>query len=283
MGARSIASATVSFGLVSLPVKVFTSHKAAEEISFRMLHKDCGSRLRQQYVCIKDGQIVERDQMAKGYEFAKDQYVLFSDEEIKALAEESTQTIAISEFVPVAQIDPVFYDKTYYLAPDKGGDRAYRLLAEAMRQAGLCALARYAARGKQYLVMLRPLDGGLAMHQLHFAHEVRPFSEVPLGETLAVKEQELKLALQLIAQGQNAEFKPEAYADDVRDRMAEAIREKIEGRQVTLAPAQEPKAQVIDLLAALKASLAAGDGERRPAKASPRKPAARKSKKSEQG
>src|SRR5262249_52908548 len=158
--------------------------QAQGAISFNLLHKTCGSRLRQQYLCQKEGVVVERDDMVKGYEFAKDQYVMFSPEELKALEERSTQTVDITEFVPMTQVDPVFYDKPYYLAPEKGGEKAYRLLAEAMQETGRCALARYAARGKQYLVMLRPValegGGGLVMQQLLYSDEVRDFKEVPL-------------------------------------------------------------------------------------------------------
>src|SRR3954471_6660598 len=148
MAARSIASLTISFGLVSIPVKLYSATQAASAISFNLLHKTCGSRLRQQYLCQKEGVVVERDDMVKGYEFAKDQYVMFTPEELKALEERSTQSVDITEFVPVAQVDPVYYDKPYYLAPDKGGEKAYRLLTEAMQETGRCALARYAARGK---------------------------------------------------------------------------------------------------------------------------------------
>ena len=280
MSARSIGSGTISFGLVSIPVKLFSATQSQAAISFNLLHAKCKSRLQQQYICpVDENQIVERNDMVKGYEFAKDQYVTFTPEELKALEEKASQQIEISEFVPTEKIDPVYFDKAYYLGPEKGADRAYRLLAEAMRSTGRTALARYAARGKQYLVQLRPIDGGgLVMQQLMYSDEVRPFSEVeiPQGE---VKPAELELAKQIIGQIAEDEFHPEKYEDDVKKRIQEQIQRKVEGQQIDLTPAEAPRTQVIDLMEALKASLAArgetGAAEpvaedRKPAKRAPR-------------
>jgi len=198
--ARAIATGTISFGLVSIPVKLYSATQASAAISFNLLHGKCGSRLKQQYICPRDNELVGRDQMVKGYEFAKDQYVTFTTEELKSLEEKATQTIEIAEFVPIDKIDPVYFDKAYYLGAEKGGEKAYRLLSEAMRETGRVGLARYAARGKQYLVLLRPsADGGLVMQQLLYADEVRPFSDVPMNDA-EVREAELKLAKQLIDQ-----------------------------------------------------------------------------------
>ncbi|HEV2284821.1 MAG TPA: Ku protein, partial [Steroidobacteraceae bacterium] len=195
--ARSIGSLTVSFGLVAIPVKLFTANQSSSAISFNLLHKADGSRLRQQYICQKDGEVVERDAMIKGYEFAKDQYVQFTPEEIKALEEVGSHAVEISEFVPIESIDPVYYDKTYYLAPDKGAGKPYALLTEALKQAGRCGVGRWAARGKGYLVILRPIGDVLAMQQLHYAADVRTASEVEIPKP-EVKPAELKLAQQLI-------------------------------------------------------------------------------------
>ena len=256
MAARSIGSATVSFGLVSIPVSVYSASQSASDVTFNLLHKTCGSRLKQQYVCTKDGEVVPREEMTKGYEFAKGQYVLFSAEELKALEEQATQRIDIAEFVPAEKIDPVWFDKAYYLGPDKGGDRAYRLLARAMEETGRWALARYSARGKQYLVLVRPIaGGGLAMQQLHYADEIRPFSEVGVP-TADVTETELKLAVQLTEQVASPAFRPEKYEDDAKKRVLALIEQKVAGKEVTLAEASEPKGQLIDLMEALKASLA---------------------------
>ncbi len=228
MAARSIASLTVSFGLVSIPVKLFSATESSKAISFNMLHKTCGSRLKQQYVCIKEEVVVPREDMVKGYEFAKDQYVLFTPEELKAFEEVGTHMAEITEFVPIESVDPVYYDKAYYLAPDKGGAKPYALLAKALRESGRCALGRWAARGKQYIVMIRPAEDGLVMQQLLYAGEVRSMKEIEIPAT-EVKDAELKLAKQLIdAQAVDA-FDPAAYADEVSKRIEAAIQKKVEG------------------------------------------------------
>src|SRR5436305_5504632 len=237
MSARSIASGTISFGLVSIPVKLFAASQSSAAISFNLLHSKCSGRLKQQYICPRDdNQVVPREEMVKGYEFAKDRYVTFTPEELKSLEEKSTQQIEIAEFVPSEKIDPVYFDKPYYLGPEKGADRAYRLLAEAMRRSGRTALARYAARGKQYLVQIRPLpEGGLVMQTLLYADEVRPFSEVEF-EKGEVKEQELALAQQIIDQISTEEFRPEKFEDDVRKRIEEQIQRKVEGQEIQIEP-----------------------------------------------
>jgi DNA end-binding protein Ku len=302
MPARPMASATISFGLVAIPVKLFTSSESAEHISFRLLHEKCKTPLKRPYYCPKDEVMVDYDEIVKGYEYTKGQYVLFTDEELDALAQEVTKTIEIEEFVPVEKVDPVYLDRVYYLAPDKGGARSYQLLAKALGNKELAGLAKYAARGKQYLVSVRAMEDGLVMEQLHYPDEVRKFSEIPI-EQANVKEAELKLAYQLIEQSTTDEFRPEKYADDVKGRIQEVIQQKVEGEEVTYAAAEEPKAQIIDLMEALKASLepgAAATGKRaarskekaaeeakprasksaakarKPAKPSPRKAAAKK-------
>ena len=262
--ARAIAGATISFGLVSIPVKLFAATQASASISFNMLHAKCKSRLKQQYICPTDNEIVHRDDMVKGYEFAKDQYVTFTPDELKALEEKATGSIDIAEFVPLAAIDPVYFDRPYYLGPEKGGDKAYLLLAEAMRESGRAALARYAARGKQYLVMLRPSHDGraLVLQQLLYADEVRSMSDVPLPEG-EVREPELKLAMQLIDQIASETFDPTQYRDEVRERIQADIERKVQGQDISQAaePSAEP-ARVIDLMAALKASLGKGKSDR---------------------
>ena len=257
MSARAIGTANISFGLVSVPVKFYSASDYSSGVSFNWIHKDCGSRLKQQYICARDGTKVERDDMVKGYEFAKDKYVIFTPDELKALEERGDGSIEIVEFVPAEKVDRVYLDKPYYLGPDKGGDRAYRLLAEAMRRTGLSALGRYAARGKQYLVLLTPMKNGIILEQLHYAHEVRSMDEVPIpsGE---VKDQELKLAVNLIEQLKSEAFLPEQYKDDVRERVLELIDRKIQGEDITEASEEAPKTQIIDLMEALKASLAKG-------------------------
>jgi DNA end-binding protein Ku len=246
----------VSFGLVAIPVKLFTASQSSNAISFNMLHKADGSRLRQQYICQKDGAVVERDDMVKGYEFAKDQYVRFTPEEIKALEEVGSHAVEISEFVPIESIDPVYYDKTYYLAPDKGAAKPYALLTEALKLAGRCGVGRWAARGKGYLVILRPIGDVLAMQQLHYAADVRRATEVEIPKP-EVKPAELKLAQQLIDAQTAERFDPDAYKDEVRGRIEAAIKKKVdEGQEITLIePAPPGEGKVIDLMEALRASL----------------------------
>jgi DNA end-binding protein Ku len=277
--ARALATANISFGLVSIPVKLFSAGNSSSAISFNMLHGKCGSRVKQQYVCPKeDNVLVPRDEIRKGYEFAKDQYVLFTDEELKALEEQATQTVDVTEFVPLSAVDPVYYDKAYYLGPDKGGSKAYWLFAEVLKESGRVALAKYAARGKQYLVMVRAVDEGLVMQQLLYADEIRPMSEVGLDRE-APKEAELKLARMLVDQASTDVFRPQAYEDDVKKRIQQQLQKKIETGQEISAPPRPKSGDVIDLMEALRRSLAKGDSkparkaasggdasERRPAK-----------------
>jgi DNA end-binding protein Ku len=269
MAARSIATLTVSFGMVSIPVKLFSATEASRAISFNLLHKGCGSRLRQQYFCVKEDVPVSRDEMVKGYEFSKDQYVVFEPQELKAMEEAGTHTADITEFVPIAAVDPVYFDKAYYLAPDKGGAKPYALLTKALRETNRCALGRWAARGKQYIVMIRPVEDGLVMQQLLYAAEVRSIKDIEIPQT-EVKPAELKLAQQLIEQQATETFDPAAYKDDVRERIEAAVQKKVEGQEVTMPEAPEPTAQVIDLMEALRASLdkkPKGEVQRKPAEA----------------
>lgn len=257
MAARSIASLTVTFGLVSVPVKLYTATQSSAGISFNLLHGGgCGSRLKQQYVCAKEGTVVERADMVKGYEFAKDQYVVFTADELKALEEKGSQAIEIVSFVPESSVDPIYYDKAYYLAPDKGGARPYALLAEAMKRTGRCALARWAWKGKQVMVQIRATEGGIVLQQLLYADEVRRLAELEI-EHFEVKQAELDLAVQLIDQIATPAYDPSAFVDEVKQRVEAAVRQKIEGREITTADEpQAPGAQVIDLMEALRASLA---------------------------
>ena len=254
MAARPLASGTISFGLVAIPIKLFSPIESAKTVRFNNVHKSCGSRVKNRYYCPTDDKLVERDELSKGYEFSKGQFVLFSKEEIKALQPEATNAIEISEFVPLSEVDPLYFDKPYYLGPDKGGAKPYQLLAAAMRHTSRAALAKYAARGKSYLVLLRPFQEGLIMQQLHYADELRPFSEVPLGDA-ELKDGELNLALQLIEQTASDEFKPENYKDDVRNEIWDLVEKKIQGEDIVATPQEAPKAQIIDLMEALKASL----------------------------
>jgi DNA end-binding protein Ku len=235
-------------------VKLYSATEAAKAISFNLLHKTCGSRLKQQYFCIKEEVPVAREDMVKGYEFAKDQYVVFSPEELKAMEEAGTHMAEITEFVPIETVDPVYFDKAYYLAPDKGGAKPFALLASALRESKRCALGRWAARGKEYIVMIRPVEDGLVMQQLLYAGEVRSMKELEIPKT-DVKDAELKLAKQLIEQQASDTFDPSVYKDTVRERIEAAVQKKVEGQEITLTEAPEGGAQVIDLMEALRASL----------------------------
>jgi DNA end-binding protein Ku len=255
MAARSIASLTVSFGLVAIPVKLYSATRSTGSIHFNLLHKKDGSRLKQQYVCLKEGTVVEREDIVKGYEFAKDQYVMFTPEEIKALEEAGTKSIDVEEFVPLESVDPVYFNTTYYLAPDKGGAKPYNLFATALRESQRCAVGRWATRGREYVVILRAMQNALVLHQLHFAPEVVPITDLEI-EDLEAQEAQLKLAQQLIDQQTAERFEPTAYTDEVKARIEAAIQKKVEGEQITLAePRPTGDGKVIDLMEALRASL----------------------------
>src|SRR6478609_8383228 len=229
MPARSIGTATISFGLVSIPTKLYTTNETSGDISFNMLHEADGARLKQQYICTKCNEVVDREHTVKGYEHAKGQYVVFSAEELKALDAVATQTIALEEFVPASAVDPLYVEKSYYLGPDKGGERAYKLIRDAMLETGLVGVASYSARGKQYVVSLRPFHEGLILHQLRYAK-------------------------QIIQQIAHETFSADKYKDEVQERMMELINQKVEGQEITIAP-EAPAGKVIDLMEALKASL----------------------------
>jgi len=253
---RSIASLTISFGLVAIPVKLYSATVASERISFNLLRKSDGSRVKQQYLAVNDGKPVDRSEMVKGFEFAKDQYVMFSAEELKALEDTTTHAIDIGQFVPLESVDPIYYDGAYYLAPDKGGAKPYTLLMTALRKAKQCAVGRWISRGKEHVIVIRSLDGGLAMHQLHFQAEVRSMKDLGL-ESASVSEPELKLAQQLIDHLAAPRFDASEYKDEFSDRVEAAIQKKVQGKEVSLAepPAAAAKGNVIDLMEALRASI----------------------------
>jgi DNA end-binding protein Ku len=254
--ARSIASLTISFGLVAIPVKLYSATVSSEKISFNLLRQKDGSRVKQQYIAVADGKPVERSEMVKGYEFAKDQYVMFTGEELKSLEDATTHAIDIGQFVPLESVDPVYFDGTYYLAPDKGGAKPYTLLATALRKAGQAAVGRWVSRGKEHIVVIRPMGDGLAMHQLHFKAEVRDLKDLGL-EPAQVSEPELKLAQQLIDHLATKRFDPNEYQDEFKSRVEAAIQKKVEGKQISLAeaPTQSGGGNVIDLMEALRASI----------------------------
>jgi DNA end-binding protein Ku len=264
MAIRSIDRVTISFGLVSIPTKIYSTSMPSKDVSFHLLHEKDGARVKQQFVCSKDGDVVERDEMIKGYEYTKGKYVTLTEEELDALDATATNMIEIREFVPVSAVDPLYVDRSYYLGPDKGGDRAYALLARALDEAEVAGVAAYAARGKSYVVLVRPYQGGLIMHQLRYPDEIRAFDEVPLGDSPRVNSKELELAGKVVKQLVTDEFHPEKYKDEVKERIRAAIDDKLEGGEI-VAPEPAPARAPLDLMEALKQSL--GD-KRKPAKRS---------------
>ena len=265
MPPHSIGSGTISFGLVSIPIKMYSAASSGG-VSFNLLHAKCGSRIKQQTFCPVDNEVVERGALVKGYEFQKEQYVRFTDEELKSLEGEASKVIDIAEFVPLSTVDPIYFEKTYYLGPDKGGEKPYRLLADAMAKSGRVALATFVMRGKESLVLVRPAQDGLMLHTMYFADEVRDFGEIEKGKSVKLRDGELELAERLIGELSHDEFKPEQYQDEYRNRVLEVVNSKVEGKEITAAAPEAQRAQVIDLMDALKQSLAKRAGaEDRPA------------------
>lgn len=253
MAARAIASGTVSFGLVAIPIKLYTA-ASSEQVRFNLLHETCGSRIKQQYFCPVDEVVIERDAMVKGYEYARGQFVRFTEEELKALEAERSNTIDIVEFVPLSTVDFVQVEKSYYVGPDKGGDKPYRLLSQCMQEKNVVAVGRWAARGKEQLVLIRPYGEGLILHQLYYANEVRNFDEVDTGAKLSFSDVERDLAKKLIDQLTSEKFVPDAFKDQYEERVRAAVDQKVAGQEITIAP-EAPRAQIIDLFEALKRSL----------------------------
>lgn len=279
MAARAISSGTISFGLVSIPIKLYTAASSGG-IAFNFLHDKCGSRMKQQQFCPVCEEVVQRSELVRGYEFAKNQYVRFENEELKALEEETSKAIELEEFVPLEKVDPVYFEKTYYLGPDKGGDKPYRLLADAMTESNHVALAKYVMRGKEGLVLIRAVRGGLMLHTMYYADEVRDFDEIERGQTVQIKDGERDLAVRLINELVRKEFHPENYHDAYKERVLRLVEQKVEGKEVTALEPQVRQSQVVDLMEALKASLGQNDAaakanaRARPARVTARTPKA---------
>jgi|SRR5688572_28603077 len=277
MAARSTGSGTISFGLVSIPIRLYVATHS-EQPSFNMLHGECGSRIRQQTFCPRCERVVERRELVRGYAVNKTDYVRFTDEELQALEVAASTAIEIQEFVPLAEVDPIYFENAHYLGPDRGGEKAYRLLAEAMRAEQKVALAQRVARGKEHLVLIRPYQDGLALHDLYYADEIRSFADVDHGPETTVRPAESELARRLIEELSSDRFGPEAYRDHYRDRLRELVERKVAGEEITSAAPPSEAPHVIDLMDALKRSLSEGrtGRGRRPARpqAAPRAAAA---------
>jgi DNA end-binding protein Ku len=271
---RAIWSGAISFGLVNVPIKLFTA-TSQKDVRFHQLHDKDGARIQQKRVCSKDGEEIPLEHIVKGYEVSRDQYVVITPEELEALDPKASRTIDIQDFVDLDEIDPVYFDSTYYMVPEKGAAKAYALLLEAMRRSKKVAIARVVLRQKQHLVALRPLANALSMETMLYADEVvSPETLEGLPEDIEVTDRELAMAQQLIDSLAD-DFKPERYRDDYRERVLEMIERKAEGKEIVVAEDEEEQAPVVDLMAALEASLAAAKTRREaePEEARPAKPA----------
>jgi DNA end-binding protein Ku len=259
MSARAMGSGTISFGLVNIPVKVFSATDSGGKISFNQLHADKKIRLKQQMYDPESGEIVPRDKIIKGYEFEKDKYVIVTEDELEKLELATSRSMDITEFVPLDTVDPLYFDSGYYLGPDKGAERAYKLLAKALEEARFAAVAKYTNRGRQSLIVLRPLSGALVMQQLRYDDEVKKLGDIPIPDA-NVTEAELGLARQFIGAMAKPKFDITQYKDEYRERLRDLLDKKVKGEAVELTPMPAPQAKVVDLMEALKASLAKSSG-----------------------
>jgi DNA end-binding protein Ku len=253
--ARPIATATIAFGLVSIPVGLYTA-TSSKAISFHLLHARCGARIQHRNWCPTCERLVERTDLVRGFPVGKTKYARFTEAELEALEHGGNRVIEISAFVPLSTVDPIYYENTYYVGPLERGEKPYRLLNEAMRQTAQVAVGSVVLRGKEHLVLLRPVPRGLVLHQLYYADEVRDFDEIDPGERGGrVAETELALAKRLIAGLAAKAFDPTAYRDTYRERILALVKRKAAGREVTIAPVTEAPASTLDLMDALRRSL----------------------------
>jgi DNA end-binding protein Ku len=267
---RPIASLSISFGLVAIPVKLYSAVVPSERLAFHLLRKSDGSRLKEQFVAVNDGKQVARADMVKGYEFAKGKHVAFTAEELKLLDDATSPSLEITQFVPLESVDPVYFMATYYLLPDKGGAKPYALLSTALREEQRCAVGKWMSRGKEHVIIIRPAGKGLALHQLHFGAEVRDLKDLGY-EPATVTQPEVKLARQLIEHLSAKRFDPNEFVDEHRARVLQEIKKKIHGKEISLteAPAEKPRDNVVSIMDALRASIKAksgGDAGRSPKK-----------------
>jgi DNA end-binding protein Ku len=253
---RPVASLSISFGLVAIPVKLYSAVLTSERLAFHLLRKSDGSRIKEQFVAVNDGKQVARSDMVKGYEFAKGKHVMFTPEELKALEDATSPTLEIVQFVPLESVDPIYFMATYYLLPDKGGAKPYALLSTALNEEKRCAVGKWTSRGKEHIIIIRPQGKGLALHQLHFNAEIRDLKALGY-EPATVTPAEVKLARQLIEHLSANRFDPNEFADEHRARVMREIKKKVQGKEISLgeAPAEKPRDNVISIMDALKASI----------------------------
>jgi DNA end-binding protein Ku len=253
---RPIASLSISFGLVAIPVKLYSAVISSERLAFHLLRKSDGSRIKEQFLAVNDGKQVARADMVKGYEFAKGKHVMFTPEELKALEDATSPTLEIVQFVPLESVDPVYFMATYYLLPDKGGAKPYALLSTALSEEQRCAVGKWTSRGKEHVIIIRPLGRGLALHQLHFNAEIRDLKDLGY-QPATVTQAEVKLARQLIEHLSAKRFDPHEFVDEHRARVMQEIKKKVQGKEISLTetPRETPRSNVINIMDALKASL----------------------------
>jgi len=255
MPPRPLASATISFGLVSIPIRLYPA-AVPRHVSFHLLHAKCGNRIKYQSWCPHCEQVVERDQLVKGFEIERGRHVKMTAEELEALEAEASREIDIAEFVPLASVDPIYLDEAYFVGPDKGGAKPYHLLAATLRDAHMVGIAQFVMRGKESLVMIRPGGPGLVMQTLYYHDEIRAASEIDRGAVVKPRDSERKLALRLVEELSEKDFRPEKYKDEYRARVLEVVKRKAKGKAVAIAAPKAPKGKVIDLMEALQQSLA---------------------------
>ena len=244
----------LSFGLVSIPVELQPAIQN-QNISFHWLHDRCGSRIQNRYYCPVCNVVVERDDRVRGYEFAKGEYVQLIDAELESVETESSNNIELKEFIPLSKIDPVYFEDSYYLGPREGGEKAYRLLADALSKSDRAAVAQLVSRGKEQLVVIRAYQNGLIMHGMYYANEVRNFADIAKAENVKLTDDEIELGAHLI-ENMSDEFNLDKYHDEYRERVQAMLDEKSKGKEITFAPPEAPRhGQIIDLMQALKQSI----------------------------
>jgi len=251
--ASTVWKGHLTFGLLSLPVKLYSAARG-ESISFNQLHKADHSRVRQVLYCQEEDKPIQRSEIVKGYEYEKDKYVVIDEEDIKKAAPQTAKTMEIQEFVKSDEVDPIFFESSYYLAPDEAGEKAYALLFEALRKTGCVGVAKIAMHNREHIVILRPGPQGLMLHTMYYRDEIRKVDEFRTDLSL-IKDKELALAQTLI-ESLLAPFEPEKYKDNYRENLLAMIQAKVEGKQIVETAAPQHKAQVIDIMEALKMSLA---------------------------
>src|SRR6266581_4701458 len=269
--AASVWSGYLTFGLISMPIRLFSGARSSG-ISFNMLHRDDLQRVKQQYYCPADNRVVERSDIVKGYEYRKDEYVIIDPEEIKKIEPKTAKTMEILEFVKTSEVDPVYFESSYYMMPEEAGRCPYALLTKALEESEFVAIAKLTMHNREYTVFLRPYDGGLMLHTMYYAEEVREVKDFGRPD-VELKEAEVKVAHQLI-EALADEWNPEKYHDTFQDNLKKLIETKLEGGEIT--PVEKPKklAPVVDLMAALKQSLAQTEGKKKPAASAAREVAA---------